>query len=164
MSNHSDSASLLDVDKLFLWFTTIYGSQKMLTSWDNVPAVERAAVWSRALGKYPPKCVYAAMNELAENGTGWPPTLPEFVALVKAKLPVAAHMKALPVPDRTADEIAAGAVQMATIRDAVAPKKDNAQWAYKVIERYKAGDSVVAHASYKIAVEALRNLGREVLA
>ena len=162
MSNHSDSASLLDVDKLFLWFTTIYGSQKMLTSWDNVPAFERAAVWSRTLGKFPPKCVYAAMNELAETGTGWPPTLPEFVQLVKAKLPQAMHQKALPVPDRTADEVAAGAAQMASIRDAVGMRKDPAAWAYRVIERHKAGDQVAAHASYKIACEALHNLGREI--
>jgi len=162
MSNHSDSASLLDVDKLFLWFTTIYGSQKMMTAWDNVPAPERAAVWARTLGKFPPKTVYAAMHELAENGTAWPPTLPEFVALVRAKLPQPMHMKALPLPDRTADEVAAGAAQMAAIRDSVGQKNDPAAWAYRVIQRYRSGDSVVAHSSYKLAQQALKNLGREV--
>ena len=162
MSNHSDHANLLDVDKLFLWFTTIYGSQKMLTAWDNVPGPERAAVWSRTLGKFPAKTVYAAMHDLAENGSAWPPTLPEFVQLVKSKMPVAAHQKALPVPNRTRDEIAAGAAQMAAIRDTVSTKKDPAAWAYTVIERYQSGDSVVSHMSYKLAQQALRNLGRDI--
>jgi hypothetical protein len=150
------------IDRLFSRFIAIYGAQKTATAWGNGDATERALVWHQALSKYPMQTVGDALRELAEIGTGWPPTLPEFVALVKAKLPQPMHMKALPVPDRTADEIAAGAVQMASIRDAVAPKKDNAAWAYRVIKRYRAGDSVVAHASYKIACEALHNLGREI--
>jgi hypothetical protein len=150
------------IDRLFSRFIAIYGAQKTATAWGNGDAQERALVWHQALSKYPMTVVGDALRELAETGTGWPPTLPEFVALVKAKLPQPMHMKALPVPDRTADEIAAGAVQMASIRDAVAPKKDSAAWAYRVIERYRAGDSVVAHASYKISLEALRNLGREI--
>jgi hypothetical protein len=150
------------IDRLFSRFIAIYGAQKTATAWGNGDATERALVWHQALSKYPMTTVGDALRELAEIGTGWPPTLPEFVALVKTKLPQPMHMKALPVPDRTKDEIAAGAAQMASIRDAVAPKKDNAAWAYRVIERYKAGDQVVAHASYKIALEALHNLGREI--
>jgi hypothetical protein len=150
------------IDRLFSRFIAIYGAQKTATAWGNGDATERALVWHQALSKYPMQTVGDALRELAEIGTGWPPTLPEFVALVKAKLPQPMHMKALPVPDRTADEIAAGAAQMASIRESVAPKKDPAQWAYKVIERYCAGDQVVAHASYKIALEALHNLGREI--
>jgi hypothetical protein len=150
------------IDRLFSRFIAIYGAQKTATAWGNGDATERALVWHQALSKYPMTTVGDALRELAEIGTGWPPTLPEFVQLVKAKLPVAAHMKALPVPDRTADEVAAGAVQMAAIRDAVGVRKDPAAWAYRVIERYKAGDQVVAHASYKIACEALHNLGREI--
>jgi hypothetical protein len=150
------------IDRLFSRFIAIYGAQKTATAWGNGDATERALVWHQALSKYPMQTVGDALRELAEIGTGWPPTLPEFVALVKAKLPQPMHMKALPVPDRTADEIAAGAVQMTSIRESVAPKKDPAQWAYRVIERYRAGDSVVAHASYKLACEALHNLGREI--
>lgn len=160
MSSHD--FPLHAIDRLFSRFIAIYGAQKTATAWGNGDATERALVWHQALSKYPMATVGDALRELAEIGTGWPPTLPEFVALVKAKLPQPMHMKALPVPDRTTDEIAAGAAQMASIRDAVAPKKDNAAWAYRVIERYKAGDSVVAHASFKIACEALHNLGREI--
>jgi hypothetical protein len=150
------------IDRLFSRFIAIYGAQKTATAWGNGDATERALVWHQSLSKYPMATVGDALRELAEIGTGWPPTLPEFVQLVKAKMPQAMHQKALPVPDRTADEVAAGAVQMAAIRESVAPKKDPAQWAYKVIERYRAGDSVVAHASFKIACEALHNLGREI--
>ena len=150
------------IDRLFARFIAIYGAQKTATAWGNGDADERALVWHQALAKYPMSAVGDALRELAETGTGWPPTLPEFVALVKAKLPVAAHQKALPVPDRTADEVAAGAVQMAAIRDSVGQKNDPAAWAYRVIERYCGGDSVVAHSSYKLAQQALKNLGREV--
>ena len=150
------------IDRLFARFIAIYGAQKTATAWGNGDADERALVWHQALAKYPMAVVGDALRELAETGSGWPPTLPEFVALVKAKLPVAAHQKALPVPDRTADEVAAGAVQMAAIRESVGQKNDPAAWAYRVIERYRGGDSVVAHASYKLAQQALKNLGREV--
>ena len=150
------------IDRLFGRFIAIYGAQKTATAWGNGDAHERALVWHQALSKYPMTVVGDALRELAETGTGWPPTLPEFVQLVKAKMPVSAHQKALPVPDRTADEIAAGAVRMAAIRDTVSTKKDPAAWAYKVIERYQSGDSVVSHMSYKLAQQALRNLGRDI--
>jgi len=150
------------IDRLFGRFIAIYGAQKTATAWGNGDADERALVWHQALAKYPMSVVGDALRELAETGTGWPPTLPEFVALVKAKMPQPMHMKALPVPDRTADEVAAGAVQMAAIRDSVGQKNDPAAWAYRVIERYRGGDSVVAHSSYKLAQQALKNLGREV--
>jgi len=150
------------IDRLFARFIAIYGAQKTATAWGNGDADERALVWHQALSKYPMSAVGDALRELAETGTGWPPTLPEFVALVRAKLPQPMHMKALPVPDRTADEVAAGAAQMAAIRDSVGQKNDPAAWAYLVIERYRGGDSVVAHSSYKLAQQALKNLGREV--
>ena len=139
-----------------------YGRQRLGTMFADQDPDMVKAVWGRALASLPADALIAAMNKLPEQAWTWPPTLPEFVAYVRDQIPHAAHMPALPVPDRTADEITAGAVQMASIRDAVAPKKDNAAWAYRVIERYKAGDQVVAHASYKIAIEALHNLGREI--
>lgn len=154
------SSATLDVDKLFLWFMTIYGSQKMATAWGNVPAPERAAVWSRALGKYPAKTVYAAMNDLAENGTGWPPTLPQFVALVRDAVPRPEHQPALPPPPRTAADIEAGA---AITREIVAatsrPARDPAAWAYRILERADNRESVPAVA-VTTALQAIRNLGR----
>lgn len=106
------------VDRLFARFTAIYGAQKMASAWGNVDVAERNAVWAEALGRYELLTIGEAVRELAEDGNGWPPTLPEFVAIVRAKAePIPAmHRAALPVPRRTAEEIAAGAEQMARIR------------------------------------------------
>ena len=46
----------------------------------------------------------------------WPPSLNEFVALVRSKVPAPEHRPALPVPKRTPEEVAAGAEQMRKIR------------------------------------------------
>jgi hypothetical protein len=46
----------------------------------------------------------------------WPPTLTEFVALVRSKITAPEHRPALPVPRRTDAEIAEGAEQMRKIR------------------------------------------------
>ena len=139
-----------------------YGRQRLGTMFADQDPDMVKAVWGRALASLPADALITAMNKLSEQAWTWPPTLPEFTAFVREQIPHAAHVPALPVPDRTTSEIQLGAVQMAAIRESVAPKKDPAQWAYKVIERYRAGDQVVAHASYKIALEALHNLGREI--
>jgi hypothetical protein len=152
------------IDRLFSRFIAIYGAQKTATAWGNGDATERALVWHQALSKYPMTVVGEALRELAEIGTGWPPTLPEFVALVKSKVPQQMHARALPLPDRTAGEIAAGAAQMASLRNSVSAKGDGGKWAIVVIERFEAGDSVVSHSTYRLAQQALKNLGREVSA
>lgn len=102
------------VDRLFARFVAIYGAQKMAGAWANVDPIERCAVWSEALGRFDLQAIGDAVRELAEDGTGWPPTLPEFVAMVQAqRAPVpAAHRPALPVPNRTAADLAAGRAQM----------------------------------------------------
>jgi hypothetical protein len=73
-------------------------------------------VWAEALGKYPADAVAAAVRAMPDECGPWPPTLPEFVALVKGQIQAPEHMRALPVPPRTQDEIAAGAEQMRRIR------------------------------------------------
>jgi hypothetical protein len=62
---------------------------------------------------------------LEDAGATFPPTLPEFIALCKRKPDAvpAAHRKLLPVPDRTPEEIAAGAAQMARIREMIGAAK-----------------------------------------
>jgi hypothetical protein len=161
MSNHSDSSKLLDVDKIFLWFTTIYGSQKMLTSWEGVPERERAAVWTRALSKFPPSAVYAAMNGLADGGPTWPPTLPEFVALVREAMPRPEHQRALPPPERRAEDVALGAVLARKVVEQIVDttSADPARWAYALLERVDRKESVPA-VGVTFALQALRNLGR----
>jgi hypothetical protein len=156
------SNATLDVDKLFLWFMTIFGSQKMATAWGNVPAPERAAVWGRALGKYPAKTVYAAMNDLAEHGTGWPPTLPEFVQMVRDSAPRPEHQPALPPPARTAADIEAGARIAKEIAQttASAGSKEPSAWAFRVLERADDRDSGLSPVSIQFALEAIHNTGK----
>lgn len=157
----SQDCKPLDVDKLFLWFMTIYGSQKMLTAWDNVPAQQRAAVWSHTLAKFDTRHVYAAMHALAESGNGWPPTLPEFVTLVREQKPKPEHQRALPPPARTAEDVARGAelARKVVAQIADTSSADPARWAYAVLERVDRRETV-ANMAVTCALQALRNLGR----
>lgn len=150
------------IDRLWERFTAIYGSQKVATAWGGVTNAERDRVWGEALSRYPLQAIGEAVRDLAENGTGWPPTLPEFVAMVREAMPRPEHQRALPPPARTTQEIAAGA-ELA--RKAVAavgrPEgKDGAAWAYRVLERVDAGDKVIAAMTETMALRALVNLGR----
>lgn len=106
------------VDRVFERMLAIFGVQRMAVAWGDVPADERRAVWSEALGRFDLQAIGGAVRELAVGGTGWPPTLPEFVAMVQAQsAPVpAAHRRALPVPSRTAADLAAGREQMDRIK------------------------------------------------
>jgi hypothetical protein len=106
------------VERIFLRFQVMYGVQKLGSMWAATDIDEVKRVWAESLGRYPREALSAAVLALPEEHGAWPPTLPEFVALVRAKAePVPAmHRAALPVPARTAEEIAAGAEQMARIR------------------------------------------------
>ena len=75
------------IDRLFARFLSIYGAQKVATAWGNVAADERNVVWAEALGRFPLQAIGDAVRDLAEHGTGWPPTLPEFVQMVREQLP-----------------------------------------------------------------------------
>lgn len=106
------------VERIFARFHVLYGVQKLGAMWTGTDIEEVKRVWAESLGRYPREALSAAVLALPEEHGAWPPTLPEFVALVRAKAePVPAmHRPALPVPKRTAEEIAAGAAQMDRIR------------------------------------------------
>jgi hypothetical protein len=106
------------VERIFARFHVLYGVQKLGAMWTGTDIEEVKRVWAESLGRYPREALSAAVLALPEEHGAWPPTLPEFVALVRAKAePVPAmHRPALPVPARTKDEIAAGAAQMDRIR------------------------------------------------
>lgn len=106
------------VERIFSRFQVMYGVQKLGAMWTGTDIEEVKRVWAESLGRYPREALSAAVLALPEEHGAWPPTLPEFVALVRAKAePIPAmHRAALPVPRRTAEEIAAGAEQMARIR------------------------------------------------
>lgn len=143
------------IDRLFARFIAIYGAQKMATAWGNGDAHERAIVWHETLCKFPMSVVGDALRDLAEHGTGWPPTLPEFVQMVRDKVPPAAHRPALPVPDRRQADIELGAQKAAALKAAVSTRKDPRAWAHKILERHAAGDSSLAPITIQFAREAL---------
>jgi hypothetical protein len=153
MSDHD--FPLHAIDRLFGRFIAIYGAQKTATAWGNGDAHERALVWHQALSKYPMTVVGDALRDLAETGTGWPPTLPEFVQMVRDKVPPAAHRPALPVPDRRQADIEMGAQKAAALKAAVSTQKNPRAWAHKILERHAAGDTSLAPIAIQFAREAL---------
>lgn len=154
------------VDRLFARFSAMYGDAAMKRMWglQDVGAVK--SIWAQSLGRFDFAQISAGLQALEDAGSTFPPALGEFVAACRSKPAVVPpeHRKLLPPPDRTPEEIAAGHAMAKRIASAVRPdqKRDPAAWAYRVIARYRSGDRVVAHASYKGALEALHNLGREV--
>jgi hypothetical protein len=108
------------VADLFRRFAVLYGAQRMAVMYpdEQVPAV--VAEWARELAAYPPAVVGAAIESLPKRERAWPPTLPEFVAMVREHRPAPEHRRALPVPRRTPEEIARGAEQLARIRGMLA--------------------------------------------
>ena len=105
------------VDRLFARFAAIYGAQKMAGAWGNVDVSERNATWSEALGRFSLDVVGDGVRELAEDGSGWPPSAPEFAAICQrhADRPGRSLM-ALPVPNRSPEEIAVGRERMGRIK------------------------------------------------
>ncbi len=71
------------VTKLFARITAIYGSQKVGAMWLDADMGQVMSAWGQALGKYPPGAIAAALQDLPETASAWPPTLPEFVTLVR---------------------------------------------------------------------------------
>lgn len=69
--------------RLFDRLTAIYGSQKVGAMWVDADMVQVKAAWGHALAKYPPEAIAMALQELPEMPSRWPPTLPEFVTIVR---------------------------------------------------------------------------------
>jgi hypothetical protein len=104
----------------------IFGAQRMTAAWGDVPADERRAVWGAAIGaavwspvrgSYDLQSVGAALDELAAEPTTWPPSSGEFADRCQrfAQRP-GRSVRALPVPRRTAEDIARGREHMDALR------------------------------------------------
>jgi hypothetical protein len=104
------------VERIFERIAAVYGVQKTSSMWSGVDPKQVKRAWGQALGKYPRDALAAAVQAMPEECGQWPPTLTEFVALVRSKMPAPEHRRALPVPARTEREIREGAEQMAKIR------------------------------------------------
>lgn len=168
MSSLHTSGALLEraVERLFARFAAMYGDAAMKRMWGQQSPEAVKSIWADSLARFDVQAIMAGLRNLEDAGNTFPPSLPEFMAACRRKpeqIPAAHRPLALP-RDRTPEEIAAGkAIADRIVREVShRPARDPAAWAYRVIERYKGGDRGVAHASYKVAIETLQNLGRDV--
>jgi hypothetical protein len=144
--------------RLFARFAEVYGSQKTAAMWGDVGVDSLVPVWAEALGRFDAATLGAAVRAMPERDSAWPPTLPEFLALCRAQKVRPEHVQALPLPQRTAEEVAAGAERLAAAKSAAGVSTRRAgdkAWAMRVIERAAAGDKALAPITVQIAREAL---------
>jgi hypothetical protein len=102
------------------------------------------------------------VRELAGEGTGWPPSLPEFAAVCQRHHDrPGRNVLSLPAPKRTADELNLGRGRMEHLLSMIGRPKtgDPLAWAHRAIARFERGE--VPASVHQAAVEALRNVGRE---
>jgi hypothetical protein len=104
------------VRRLFARFAELYGAQKVAAMWGDVTIDALSPVWAKALSVYDVKTIAEAVHALPHRDSAWPPTLPEFMALCREQIKPDAYRPALPVPNRTKAEIAAGREQMDRIK------------------------------------------------
>lgn len=116
MSSNFEPLPLAWVERIFDRMTAAYGVQKMSATWNGANTDEVKRTWARTLGRYPRSALAEAVEAMPDECGNWPPSLTEFVALVRSKVQAPEHRPALPVPRRTDAEIAAGAEQMRKIR------------------------------------------------
>jgi hypothetical protein len=116
MSSSYEPIPLAWVERIFERMTALYGVQKMSAMWTGVNAEQVKQTWAQSLGRYPRQAIAQAVEAMADECGAWPPSLPEFCGLVRGKVAAPEHRPALPVPNRTKAEIAAGAAQMDRIK------------------------------------------------
>lgn len=116
------------VERIFERFTACYGHQKIAAMWTGADPESVKSAWAEKLGGFPPDALAAAVYAVGDAHPSWPPTLGEFRELVRARIGVQ-HRRALPVPSRTADEIAAGRAQMDAIKSMLGrrPRRDESR-------------------------------------
>ena len=125
------------VERLFLRFAGIYGSQKVAAMWGDLTEENVANVrlmWGQALGEFRAETIAAALAALPSRASGWPPSLPEFVDLCRQAAQARANaepaLAALAAPP--VDPVQARAnVERVTeaVAGAVTAKRDPLAWA-----------------------------------
>lgn len=117
MSTNLDEVA---IGRLFDRMQSVFGVQKMSAMWHGANVDDVKRTWARTLSAYPPSALRAAADALGEECGPWPPTLTEFVSLVRSKVEAPEHKRALPVPKRSDAEVRAGAEQMRRIKEMLA--------------------------------------------
>lgn len=120
------------VESLFAKMAALYG-ESFARKWEGVPKADLMATWAEALGPYadePPhrgERLKWALDQLRDNNP-YPPTLPEFVQLVRqAPRPQRPALPEPKVPASVAQKRAAELVEAA--RRITANKGDGTGWA-----------------------------------
>jgi len=68
--------------------------------WESVKDEDRNEAWGAALSRFSAESIAKAVRDLPDNPNPWPPTLPEFVTLVRAAAAERAHqVKPLALPE-----------------------------------------------------------------
>lgn len=80
------------VDRLFRRFHAMYGA-RWLDQWIGAPIDAVKAEWACAVAGYEPAAFKAALDALIRHGKPYPPTLPEFVALLRQSRPQRAPLR-----------------------------------------------------------------------
>lgn len=100
--------------QLFKRFNAIFGAQKMAGMWADMSREEVEAVWNAALRGYPPATIAKATQSLVQAGTGWPPTLPEFVAICRQSMTAAHQAPMLTHTPKSDPDVAQRAIEQAS--------------------------------------------------
>jgi hypothetical protein len=129
------------VERLFARMAALYGS-KFADQWAGINPADVKKCWAEEIAAYPMQQIAAAVNALTTKN--WPPTLPEFLELIRAQRPAlntAAHnpTKSVDAVDTQApDVLAAKARCMASMARGFSASTP--AWAYRAKRRWLAGE------------------------
>jgi len=136
-------------------FLDMWRSGQTDTNGDDVGLQNAMALWAEKLAGFRdrPDAIRRVLDTLPPH----PPTLPEFVALIRQSCPKPEH-KALPAPDVPPAVIAARQAEaQAMARQVLAPKVDNLAWA-----KLHRADWIAGRSLLMIQVEMASDALREV--
>ena len=129
------------VERLFARMAVLYGS-RFADQWAGINPADVKKCWAEEIAAYPMPQIAAAVNALTTKN--WPPTLPEFLELIRAQRPAlntAAHnpTKSVDAVDTQApDVLAAKARCMASMARGFSASTP--AWAYRAKRRWLAGE------------------------
>lgn len=98
----------------------MYGA-KWLDLWTGIPMEAVKAEWSRALTGVEPEAVRLAFEHIVTEGNPFPPTMPEFVGLVRRFRRVGVH-RLLAIGDNRRDPPPGGFDTLRNVLKRAAPK------------------------------------------
>lgn len=113
----STPLEITQIEWLFDRMQSIWGVQKMSSTWSGANPDDIKRTWARTLGKYPSYQLRLAVEAMADECGTWPPPLTEFVALVRSKEQRPEHRRALPLPNRTDRDYEVASQNLAKIRE-----------------------------------------------